>query len=207
VHRRIQTRENDEMTRPGLRERKKQRTRETIQREALRLIAEQGYDATTVDQIAAAAEVSPSTFFRYFPTKEDAILQDEYDPLLVAFIDARPADEGAVAAVRHGAVAAIRSLGDEALPAVLARTKLILGTPALRNRMLEQQLGSHEVIAQTLARRSGRSTDDLAVRTAAAAITGALIAALLAWVESDDPAQFPILLDKALDHLERGLPL
>jgi AcrR family transcriptional regulator len=195
------------MTRPGLRERKKQRTRETIQREALRLIAEQGYDATTVDQIAAAAEVSPSTFFRYFPTKEDAILQDDYDPLLMAAIDARPADEGAVAAVRRGAVAAIRSLGDEVFPVILARSRLILGTPALRNRMLEQQLGQHEMIAIALARRSGRAPDELAVRTAAAAISGAMIAALLTWVEGDDPGQLPILMDEALEHLERGLPL
>src|SRR5262252_2552636 len=70
------------MTSPGLRERKKQKTRWAIQEHALRLIAEQGYDATTVDQIAAAAEISPSTFFRYFPTKEDLIIEDEYDAVL-----------------------------------------------------------------------------------------------------------------------------
>jgi AcrR family transcriptional regulator len=71
------------MTSPGLRERKKQKTRWAIQEHALRLIAEQGYDATTVDQIAAAAEISPSTFFRYFPTKEDLIIEDEYDALML----------------------------------------------------------------------------------------------------------------------------
>ena len=70
-------------TTPGLRERKKAKTRAAIQTQALRLIAEQGYEATTVEQIAEAAEISPSTFFRYFPTKEDVVVEDDYDPLLV----------------------------------------------------------------------------------------------------------------------------
>ena len=66
-------------TRPGLWERKKARTRAAIREHAFRLFREQGYDATTVDQIAEAAEVSPSTFFRYFPTKEDVVLQDDME--------------------------------------------------------------------------------------------------------------------------------
>src|SRR3954464_9320848 len=68
----------------GLRERKKAKTRWAIQEHALRLFGEQGYAATTVDQIAAAAEISPSTFFRYFATKEDVVVQDQYDDLFVA---------------------------------------------------------------------------------------------------------------------------
>ncbi len=93
------------MNSPGLRERKKQRTRWAIQEHALRLFAENGYEATTVDQIAAAAEISPSTFFRYFPTKEDLVVQDQYDDLLAAAMKAAPAELGPVGAIRAAAEA------------------------------------------------------------------------------------------------------
>ena len=86
----------------GLRERKKDLTRASIQREALRLIAERGYEATTCELIAAAAEVSTATLFRYFATKEDIVLQDRYDPVIAAAVVARPAEESALVAVRRG---------------------------------------------------------------------------------------------------------
>jgi AcrR family transcriptional regulator len=70
----------------GLRERKKVKLRRSAQREALRLFAEQGYEATTVEEIADAADISTSTFYRYFPTKEDVVLDDEYDPIVEQII-------------------------------------------------------------------------------------------------------------------------
>src|SRR5579864_3778298 len=85
---------------PGLRERKKAKTRAAIQRHALRLFRERGYAATTVEQIAAAVEISPSTFFRYFPTKEDVVLYDDVDPLLFAAFEAQPADLSPIQAMR-----------------------------------------------------------------------------------------------------------
>ena len=72
-----------DQARPSLRERKKAQTRAAIQTHALRLFREQGYDATTIEQIIEAADVSETTFFRYFPTKEDVVLQDDFDPLIV----------------------------------------------------------------------------------------------------------------------------
>ena len=83
----------------GLRERKKGWTREAIQREALRLIESRGYEATTCEQIASAAQVSPATLFRYFATKEDIVLQDGYDPMIAEAIRARPA-RGATGATK-----------------------------------------------------------------------------------------------------------
>ena len=76
----------------GLRERKKAQTRRTIQEQALRLFTANGYDRTTVQDIAAAAGVSHMTFFRYFPTKEDVVLSDDYDPMIAALIGSRPAE-------------------------------------------------------------------------------------------------------------------
>jgi AcrR family transcriptional regulator len=70
----------------GLRERKKVKLRRSAQREALRLFAEQGYEATTVEEIADAADISTSTFYRYFPTQEDVVLDDEYDPIVEQII-------------------------------------------------------------------------------------------------------------------------
>src|SRR5689334_13716823 len=80
----------DEQPKLGLRERKKAKTRAAIQEHALRLFRKQGYEETTVEQIADAAEVSPSTFFRYFPTKEDVVLYDAFDPLLIEAFRAQP---------------------------------------------------------------------------------------------------------------------
>src|SRR5260370_41411401 len=84
----------------GLRERKKARTRASIREHALRLFREQGYHGTTVEQIAAAAEVSPSTFFRYFPTKEDVVLQDDMDTRMVEAIERQPTGLAPLTAVR-----------------------------------------------------------------------------------------------------------
>src|SRR5215468_1308232 len=83
-----------------LRERKRTRTRLAIQAEAIRLFAEKGYDNTTIEDIAYAAAISPRTFFRYFPSKEDVVLWDEYDPVLDDLVAARPADESAALTVR-----------------------------------------------------------------------------------------------------------
>jgi AcrR family transcriptional regulator len=80
-------------TRGGLRERKKQRTKEAIQREAMRLFKRQGYEETTIEQIASAAEISPSTFFNYFPTKEDVVIYDRYDPMVFEMLLSAPAGE------------------------------------------------------------------------------------------------------------------
>ena len=90
----------DEPPRLGLRERKKAKTRALIQEHALRLFREQGYDATSVEQIAEAAEVSPSTVFRYFPTKPDLVIYDDLDERMIEAFRAQPPELNALQALR-----------------------------------------------------------------------------------------------------------
>ena len=125
------------MSSPGLRERKKQKTRWSIQEHALRLFQQQGYEQTTVDQIAAAAEISPSTFFRYFKTKEDVVVEDEYDPLLLRLLADEPSDEPVIPALRHAIATAFAHLGPTEMAQIRQRTELMLAVPALRMRMLD----------------------------------------------------------------------
>ena len=87
------------MTDVDWRARKKAATKQAIQEQALRLFVEKGYDATTVEEIAAAAGVSHMTFFRYFPRKEEVVEYDEYDPLIEELITGRPPHEAPLVAL------------------------------------------------------------------------------------------------------------
>ena len=124
--------------RPGLRERKKARTRAAIREHAFRLFRAQGYDATTVEQIADAAEVSPSTFFRYFPTKEDVVLQDDLDLLWMEAIQEQPPEMSPIAALRAGVHAAFARMGEGEWAQMRETTELAMAVPAVRGRMLEE---------------------------------------------------------------------
>src|SRR6267143_832439 len=121
----------------GLRERKKLKTREAIQREAMRLFQKNGYEETTIEQIADAAEISPSTFFNYFPTKEDVVLYDRYDPMLASLMLERPVEETPSVALRH-----VLQLMDTVFTrdhdVILTRARLGLEVPTLRARMWEE---------------------------------------------------------------------
>jgi AcrR family transcriptional regulator len=188
----------------GLRERKKAKTRRTIQEQALRLFAEQGYEATTVEQIAEAAEVSPSTFFRYFPTKEDVVLQDDYDPLLAAALAAQPPDVPILTALRNMFRAAFGLIPGAEQDEILTRSRLQLRIPALRARVMENVFTTMELLSGAIGRRTGRDPGDLMVRTLSGATMGALIPALYAWTESDGERPLADLVDEAMGYLEEG---
>ncbi len=195
----------DEQPAVGLRERKKARTRAAIQRHALRLFREHGYHATTVEQIAEAAEISPSTFFRYFPTKEAVVFQDDYDPMIVEAFKAEPAELSPIAALRSAVRAVFAELPDEDIAMMRERHELTRAVPELRAAMLEELARNIQMIAEVVAERVGRPADDLAVRTFAGAMVGGLMAAMLSWAEGTE--DFPKLVDAAMGHLESGLAL
>jgi AcrR family transcriptional regulator len=193
----------------GLRERKKARTRASIREHALRLFAEQGYAATTVEQIAAAAEVSPATFFRYFPTKEDVVLQDDFDIVTLAALEAQPPELGPIAAFRAAAAQTASALSPEEMQQFTATTRLTLSVPELRARALDEFARTTDVIAAAIGRRTGRSADDFAVRNLTGAIIGVIMTATFPW-QSDDAVDIGVMferIDASLAHLEDGLPI
>jgi AcrR family transcriptional regulator len=187
---------------PGLRERKKAKTRAAIQAEALRLFREQGYDATTVEQICEAAEVSESTFYRYFPNKPDVVLYDELDPLLIQALKEQPADVPPLTAVRAAFQTVFAALTPAQQTEQLQRSTLSLAVPELRATMLDQLAQGIELLAHILAERSRQPDPDLAHRTLAGAVVGAIMAV---WFTSADSTDMAALIDQALAQLETGL--
>ncbi len=193
----------------GLRERKKARTRAAIREQALRLFREQGYAATTIEQIAAAADVSPATFFRYFPAKEDVVLQDDFDIVTVAALEAQPPELSPIAAFRAAATATALALSPEDRLRFTETTRLTLGVPELRARALDEFARTTEVIAAAIGRRTGRPPDDFAVRNLTGAIIGVIMTATMPW-QADSGADIGAMFEKidaSLAHLEAGLPV
>jgi AcrR family transcriptional regulator len=188
----------------SLRERKKDRTRRTLQAEALRLFTAKGFASTTVEEIAAAAEVAPRTFFRYFPTKEEVVFWADYQPTLAGFVAARPDQEPALEALRHGIVDGLATFYDQDRERLLERIKLSFRTPALQPRLRQQQAGWAAGMAQILADRLGVRPNDLEVRALAAAVAAALFVAIEDWQAHDGQRDLGALIDRALGSVLAG---
>jgi AcrR family transcriptional regulator len=194
----------------GLRERKKARTRASIREHALRLFREQGYHQTTVEQIAAAAEVSPSTFFRYFPTKEDVVLQDDMDTRMIEAVERQPAELAPLTAVRAAVREAFASYTPADLDQISETAALTVTVPEVRARAMDEFARTISVVSDALAKRAGRPADDLAVRTVAGAIIGVIMSITMPSDGWSDPQTIEGTfqrIDQALGLLEAGLPL
>jgi AcrR family transcriptional regulator len=170
------------VTAEGAWERRRVRTRAAIQAAGLELIARQGFESTTCEQIAAAAGISPATFFRYFPTKEDVVLQDDYDPLIADVVRARPARERPVTAFRRAMAVAI---ADEPREEDRLRARLVTSVPALRSRSHEQLLSLRGHLAAAFADRMGVGAEDLSVQVVAAACAAAVGVAVERWAAGE----------------------
>ncbi|MEU8591559.1 TetR family transcriptional regulator [Streptomyces sp. NPDC048664] len=200
--------DGDAAPRLGLRERKKIKTRAAIRRATYGLVREQGYEATTIEQIAEAAEVSPSTVFRYFPTKEDIVVTDEYDRLIEEELRGRPAREPLPESLRHvvrGVLGRAMS-GEHETPAeARLRGRLLAEVPAVRSRMSENLAVAARSMGGVVAERTGRDPDDLEVRVYCTSVVGALLEASRHWAEHDQQGDLGEYAIRALDVLEHGL--
>ena len=187
----------------SLRERKKAETRRRIQERALELFLSKGYDATTVEEIAASVGVSHMTFFRHFPTKEAVVESDDFDPLIAELIRRRPAEEEPLTALHRALAEGLAAIYDAYRDVLLARTRLILTTPALRAHMADNQFATERLFAEALAARD-RTGITFELRVHCAAALAALTVALSTWVSSDGAEDLRQLVDRAFDALDPG---
>ena len=190
----------------GLRERKKLKTRTAIQREAMRLFLERGFGATTIEDIAEAVEISPSTFFNYFPSKENVVFEDELDPLILSAFDALADEQNPVRRLRMAMRNVFAEITPEQDKMMRERMQLMAMTPELRGAMLSEFASLVDQIAHLLAPGFGFRHDDFAVHNLAGALLGVLLSVMLT-LDDDPKADVFKTVDDALAHLEVGLPL
>lgn len=193
----------------GLRQRKKAQTRHAIEARALELFLRDGYEATTIDAITAACDISPRTFFRYFSSKDD-ILQGDNDVRLRHLLDLlkdRPADESPLRALRQ-AVVALTGRYEDDKEHLLLRFRVFERNPALLARGLESQHAWEQAIVRALDERHGAIGflyDRLELRLIAAAGMASLRAAVDVWQSNDDDTPLSDLVARAFDRLGTGL--
>jgi AcrR family transcriptional regulator len=191
----------------SLRARKKAATRDRLMSAALRLFGTKGFENTSVDEIAAAADVAPRTFFRYFPTKVDVLFadHDERVALLRETLASRPPGQSVVEAVRRAALAgAERIVAEPSL--FLTRSRLVESVPAAHAHGRRLDADYEDVIADAVvADRDADQRADVEARVIARGAWGAVGAARDVWLASDAALDPRDLINEAFEVLEDGL--
>ena len=176
-------------------------SRAELEQAAFALFAARGFDATTVDEIAAAAGIGRRTFFRYFPSKNDipwGTFELELERMRVR-LKACPPEVPLMDAIRL-ALIDFNRVAPGQVPLHRRRMELILGVPALFAHSTLRFTAWRQVIAEFVAERTGHRADDLAPQAIAHAILGVSVAAYERWL--DDPAaDLGLLLDEAMRQL------
>ena len=190
----------------GLRERKKRERRHCIEAAAIDLFDRDGFDATTIEAIAAAADIAPRTFFYYFPTKEDVVLADYADRLdrILGELDRRPPSEHPWDALRASFVtvaADYETHRDE----LIRRFSVMAANASVYARSLQLQAGWEDALAQVLDQRGGHAADSIEPRLLAAASLACMRSSLQHWLATDHDAALPTLIDDCFDRLALGL--
>ncbi|SDF77814.1 transcriptional regulator, TetR family [Lentzea fradiae] len=189
-----------------LRDRKKRRTRAALERAALRLSAEKGYDHVTVEEIAAEADVSVRTFFNYFASKDEAVIgvDPETGPRVVARIFAAPEDASPFEAYRQAVLAEITDDLENARELWLLRKDVLTQRPDLLVRMFTSNAESEQLLADAVARRAGLPESHLYPRLLVAAGGTAFRCAVARWA-FDDTVALGDVVGAALDMFATGL--
>jgi len=183
----------------GLRERKKERTREQLVEAALRLFTQHGYEGTTIDEIVDAVEVSPRTFFRYFQSKEDVLVAwvDEFSNRVHHALATRPLDEEPYTALRSALTEAV-TVYETKRTHFIALERFIARTPAVRAQKLEKLGRCSQVMIEALATRLGVDAQcDLAPRLLANCAIGILGAAVSLWIAQGGKGSLSEIVDHA----------
>jgi AcrR family transcriptional regulator len=183
----------------SLAERKRRLVRDELGHAALVLLAAQGFEATTIDQIVAAAGVSRRTFFRYFKSKEDVILEFLADvgADVCAELAGRPPGESPGTALREALTVAVETVTEHPEKS-LALARLTMETPALHARFLDRQAGLQRDLAAVIARRQGADPDtDMGPAVFAGMALTAFDIALARWARQSGPEELRALVDQA----------
>ena len=188
---------------PGLRERNRARTYAEIADAALDLFERQGYDATTVDQIATAAAVSPATFFRYFATKEDVLFADE--ERAAATLSERVAartdrSTTSVTALAEPVIAYAEATVGSDSPNNLRLMRLVMTTPSLAARSLRMRLRWERDLADQLAGEDGLAAPQLVHTVVASIAVSCLTSGLRHWPNTSSPDALATLVREAFKH-------
>jgi AcrR family transcriptional regulator len=188
----------------GLRELKKTRTRQAVQQAAMQLFDQQGYAATTVEQIAAAAEISTATFYRYYSDKEDIVFGADDRALVEEVMTARPPDETVAASLR----ALFQRLAAEFeadKDAVIVRLRLMNGVPGLQARRWASRQKTADLLARLLAPRTHTGPEDHELRLAIGVALAAEYETLYYWARTGGTCPLDGLLADALEKIEPAL--
>ena len=191
----------------GLRERKKEQTREALGRAALRLFAKRGFDHVTVEDIATACDVSPRTFFRYFASKEEALFaeSDAQKGRLLASLAEQPPDRSPLDAL-HAAMLELADVYVEQRDRLRQRHRIVRDTPSLRSRAAErQQRWETDLVEQLRLSSAASKWRDLDLRLMVAATTAALRVAVEEWIDGDDARDLTRIFDDVFQRLRDGL--
>lgn len=187
----------------GLRERRKRRTLDAIIDAAFSLFEQRGYEAVPVEEIAAAAEVSPRTFYRYFPAKEDILVIDpNVDAAVRAALAERRPDETDVEFVARSMTVALTARGPERARRGYA---LIQATPALQARLHQLVWRDQDIFVEALLRDTPRTPEsEFRAHVITQAVTNAIRVAMAVWLHSGGAVPLDVRCEQALGYLKEA---